>query len=95
MTYIIKVEFFTVFKNAFFASLGEENVRGGFREVGLIPFNPDVVLLKLDVKLRTPTPPRPSSPTPTPWAGCLGAGKFGREFAGQGISASAIEQPLT
>ena len=26
---------------------------------------------------------------------CLGAGNFGREFAGQGISASAIEQQLT
>jgi hypothetical protein len=51
VTYIIKVEFFTVFKNAFFASLSEENVRGGFRGVGLIPFSLDAVLSKLDVKL--------------------------------------------
>ena len=67
VTHITKVEFFTAFKNAFFASLGEENVRGGFRGAGLVPFNPDAVLSKLDVKLRTPTPPRPSSPTTTPW----------------------------
>ena len=66
ITYITKVEFFSVFRNAFFASLGEENVRGGFRGAGLIPFNPDTVLSKLDIKLRTPTPLRPSSPTTTP-----------------------------
>ena len=66
VTHITKVEFFTAFKNAFFASLGEENVRGGFRGAGLVPFNPDAVLSKLDVKLRTPTPLGPSSLITTP-----------------------------
>ena len=36
-----------------------ENVRAGFRGAGLVPHNPDAVLSKLDVRLRTPTPPQP------------------------------------
>jgi hypothetical protein len=67
VTHITKVEFFTAFKNAFFVSLSEENVRGGFRGAGLVPFSPDAVLSKLDVKLQTPTPPRPSTPITTAW----------------------------
>lgn len=67
MTYITKVEFFTAFKNAFFVSLSEENVRGGFRGARLVPFSPDAVLSKLDVKLQTPIPPRPSTPITTAW----------------------------
>ncbi|KFZ20545.1 hypothetical protein V501_00061, partial [Pseudogymnoascus sp. VKM F-4519 (FW-2642)] len=38
-----------------------------FRGAGLVPFNPQAVLLKLDVKLRTPTPSRPSTANTTPW----------------------------
>ena len=37
-----------------------ENARAGFRGAGLVPHNPEVVLSKLDVRLRTPTPPKPS-----------------------------------
>jgi hypothetical protein len=32
------------------------NIKGGFRGAGLAPFNPEVVISKLDVQLRTPTP---------------------------------------
>jgi len=35
-----------------------ENVCAGFRGAGLVPHNPEAVLLKLDVRLRTPTPPQ-------------------------------------
>ena len=34
----------------------KENIQGGFRGAGLIPFDPQAVISKLDVKLRTPTP---------------------------------------
>jgi hypothetical protein len=34
-----------------------ENVYVGFRGAGLVSFNSDTVLSKLDVQLRTPTPP--------------------------------------
>jgi hypothetical protein len=38
-----------------------ENICAGFRGAGLVPHNPEAVLLKLDVKLRTPTPPSPDN----------------------------------
>jgi FtsZ-binding cell division protein ZapB len=34
----------------------ESNIKGGFRGAGLAPFDPEVVISKLDVQLRTPTP---------------------------------------
>lgn len=66
MTHITKVEFFDAFKTVFFASLGEDNVRGGFRGASLVPFNPEIVLLKLDIKLYTPSPSKLPPATPTP-----------------------------
>jgi hypothetical protein len=53
ISYITKVEFFAVFKNVFIASFDEANVRGGFRETGLIPFNSEIVIFKLDIALYT------------------------------------------
>ncbi|APA13448.1 hypothetical protein SS1G_07940 [Sclerotinia sclerotiorum 1980 UF-70] len=32
-------------------------MKAGFREAGLIPFNPEAVLSKLDIRIHTPTPP--------------------------------------
>ncbi|KAJ3455661.1 hypothetical protein MRS44_017143 [Fusarium solani] len=37
-------------------SITEKNVRGGFQGTGLVPLDPESVISKLDVKLRTPTP---------------------------------------
>jgi hypothetical protein len=43
-----------------------ENITAGFRSAGLVSFNIEAVLSKLDVKFRTPTPP--GSPTDAdPW----------------------------
>ncbi|KZL85197.1 transposase [Colletotrichum incanum] len=63
ISHITKDDFFPAFKAAFFASIGENNVRAGFRQAGLVPFNPEVVLSRLDFKPKTPTPSnsRPSS----------------------------------
>jgi hypothetical protein len=49
ISYITKIKFFAAFKNAFIASFGEANVREGFRGTGLIPFNPETVISKLDI----------------------------------------------
>ncbi|KAK1853028.1 transposase [Colletotrichum chrysophilum] len=57
ITHITKPEFFLAFKAAFFQTFSPENVFGGFRGAGLIPYDPQAVLLKLDVQLRTPTAP--------------------------------------
>ena len=61
----IKKEFFlTGFQAAYSKSITKSNILGGFRGSGLVPFNPDQVLSRLDVVLRTPTPPPLET---TPW----------------------------
>lgn len=56
LNHITKVEFFLAFHAAYKASMTANNMAGGFRGAGLIPFDPEVVVSRLDVKLRTPTP---------------------------------------
>jgi hypothetical protein len=67
ITHIAKPEFFLAFRAAFYRTFSTENVLGGFRGSGLIPYDPQAVLSKLDVKLRTPTPPGTRDGPPTPW----------------------------
>jgi hypothetical protein len=59
--YIDKETFLPAFKAAFEKTFTRENICAGFQGAGLVPHNPDVVLLKLDVQLRTPTPPAPGT----------------------------------
>ncbi|KAG6990148.1 Tigger transposable element-derived protein 6 [Fusarium oxysporum f. sp. conglutinans] len=56
ITHISKTEFFPAFYAAFKATFTESNIRGGFRGAGLAPLDPETVISKLDVQLRTPTP---------------------------------------
>jgi hypothetical protein len=58
INHITKVEFFLAFHAAYNQSIITQNAKAGFRGAGLVPFNPQVVISKLDVKLRTPTPTR-------------------------------------
>jgi hypothetical protein len=67
INHVSKLEFLYSFREAFFASMTEKNIQGGFTGAGLIPFDPEKVLSKLDVKLRTPTPPTSRAGTPQPW----------------------------
>jgi hypothetical protein len=53
--------FLPAFKAALEKTFTPENVRAGFRGAGLAPHDPDVVLSKLDMQLRTPTPPTPGT----------------------------------
>ena len=64
INYISKLEFLYAFREAFFASIMERNIQGGFAGASLVLFDLERVLSKLDVKLRTLTPPtsRPSTP---------------------------------
>jgi hypothetical protein len=57
INYITKLEFLPAFKIAFTRAFTTANICSAFQGAGLIPFQPDVVLLKLDIQLRTPTPP--------------------------------------
>lgn len=68
INHITKVEFFLAFKAAHFAAMTESNSKGGFRGAGLVPFDPDSVISKLDVKLRMPTPTGLPSAAADPWS---------------------------
>ncbi|KAG6978255.1 Pogo transposable element with ZNF domain [Fusarium oxysporum f. sp. conglutinans] len=67
-THITKTQFFPAFYAAHQATIIRRNIKGGFRGAGLAPFNPEHVISKLDVQLRTPTPPREVTEPSTPWA---------------------------
>ena len=56
INHISKLEFLYSFHKAFFASIIEKNIQGGFAESSLMPYDLERVLSKLDVKLRTLTP---------------------------------------
>lgn len=67
VTHVTKVEFFSAFKAAFSEVFIESNIRAGFRGSGLVPMDPNAVLSKLDIKLRTPTPTGPPPEGNDPW----------------------------
>jgi hypothetical protein len=67
ITHISKLEFLCAFRAAFFASITEENIQGGFAGAGLLPYDPERVISKLDIQLRTPTPPSSSAGAALPW----------------------------
>jgi hypothetical protein len=62
--HVNKEGFLPAFKDAFFDVFTEENCRKAFEAVGLVPLNAQVVLDRLEVRLRTP--PEPLLPE-TPW----------------------------
>jgi hypothetical protein len=57
VTRITKLEFLPCFKAAFDASITKCNILGGFRGAGLVPFNPEAVIARLEVRLCTPPLP--------------------------------------
>lgn len=67
INHITKVEFFLAFHAAYKRSMTKENIAGGFRGAGLIPFDPEAVISKLDVKIRTPTPTGPPEANSDSW----------------------------
>jgi hypothetical protein len=67
ITYITKIEFFPAFYAAHRATITKSNIQGGFRGAGLAPFNPENVISKLNIQLRTPTPPAEVTAPSTPW----------------------------
>ncbi|KAJ3455983.1 hypothetical protein MRS44_017465 [Fusarium solani] len=56
ITHVSKTEFFPAFYTAHQATMTERNIRSAFRGAGLVPLDPESVVSKLDVQLRTPTP---------------------------------------
>lgn len=61
--HINKESFLPAFRDAFFNVFTEENCRKAFEASGLVPTNAQVVLDRLDVRIRTPPgPPLPQAP---------------------------------
>lgn len=56
ITHITKVDFFLAFKAAYANAITSNNAKAGFRGAGLVPYDPESVISKLNVKLRTPPP---------------------------------------
>jgi hypothetical protein len=52
INHIDKLSFLPAFKAAFKKAITKDTICGGFRGAGLVPFDPDEVLSKLDVRLR-------------------------------------------
>jgi hypothetical protein len=48
----MKLEFLPAFKAAFIQSFMAANICSAFRGIGLVHFQPDIILSKLDVQLR-------------------------------------------
>lgn len=67
ITHITKDDFFPEFRTAFESVFTRHNIQSSFRGAGLVPFNPEAVLSRLDIKLRTPTPPGTPNSLPQPW----------------------------
>ncbi|ENH65375.1 hypothetical protein FOC1_g10000703 [Fusarium oxysporum f. sp. cubense race 1] len=67
ITHISKTEFLSFFYAAFRATMTEKDIKGGIEDAGLIPFDPESVVSKLEVQLRTPTPAEEQASQAQPW----------------------------
>ena len=67
VNHITKTEFLIAFHAAHVAAMTPQNIQGGFKGAGLVPFNPECIISKLDVKLGTRTPPEATLPPTQPW----------------------------
>ena len=54
ITYITKIDFLLAFKMAYIKTFIAETIKGAFRGAGLIPYNLDIVILRLNMRLYTP-----------------------------------------
>ncbi|KAF4629029.1 hypothetical protein G7Y89_g9118 [Cudoniella acicularis] len=59
VNHINKSDFLPAYYMARIESLTSNIIRSGFGATGLVPYDPERVLLKLNTQLRTPTPPPP------------------------------------
>ena len=69
ITHVSKTEFFfsPIFHAAFQATMTEINTKAASRGAGLVPFDTESVVQKLDLQLQTPTPVEEETVPSTPW----------------------------
>ena len=57
INHIDKLDFLEAYPSARIEAFKSETIKNSFAAAGLIPYNPDRVISKLNICLRTPTPP--------------------------------------
>ena len=57
INHIDKLDFLEVYPSARIKAFKSETIKNSFLATGLVLFGPDRVILKLNIRLRTPTPP--------------------------------------
>ncbi|KFY98186.1 hypothetical protein V500_01781 [Pseudogymnoascus sp. VKM F-4518 (FW-2643)] len=67
LNHIDKPDFLTAYNETRQETLILDNIRSGFAATGLISHDPNRVLEKLHITLRTPTPPINQQPASSPW----------------------------
>lgn len=67
VSHVSKVEFLRAFREAFVSAMTPVNVRAGFSKTGLVPHNPERVLVVLDVQVQTPSPVEKRSSAGRTW----------------------------
>jgi hypothetical protein len=67
ITHITKIEFFIAFQAAYNKTMILKNIKAGFHGAGLVPFDPQAVISRLDVKLKTPTSTGPPPAEADSW----------------------------
>ncbi|KFZ11870.1 hypothetical protein V502_07352 [Pseudogymnoascus sp. VKM F-4520 (FW-2644)] len=65
--HITKDDFLAAFLEAFNASMTTKNIQAGFKATGLVLYDPESVISRLDPKFITPSPPISCSGTPNSW----------------------------
>ena len=66
VNHIDKSDFLLAYFPACTESLTLNTIRSGFADTGLVPYDPEHVLSKLNTQLPTPIPPPPPSTKPAP-----------------------------
>jgi hypothetical protein len=65
ITYINKASFLVRFQRAFKEAITSKNTKAGFHSTGLVPFNSEEVISRMDIRLQSPSPTIRLSP---PWS---------------------------
>jgi hypothetical protein len=67
ITHITKTEFFITFQAVYNKTITPKNIKARFCGAGLVPFDLQAVISKLDIKLRTSTPTGPPPAEADSW----------------------------
>ena len=66
INHIDKIDFISTYPTARIRAFTSETIQNSFAAAGIVPYNPDRVLSKLNICLKTPTPPRSQGSVWTP-----------------------------